>query len=84
MAAESERRIGGRQWESNPIFRVVLFGQYWTITDKSMACDQEKSPSLVIVGQWFRHFFDSPCRGICLENPIKSYLIIFSGDITSR
>lgn len=51
MAAESERRIGGRQWESNPISRVDLFGLYWTITDKSMACDQEKSPSLVIVGQ---------------------------------
>lgn len=35
MAAESERRIGGRQWESNSFFAVVVGGLFWSTPVKS-------------------------------------------------
>ncbi|HCR1219692.1 TPA: hypothetical protein ONA18_005426 [Pseudomonas aeruginosa] len=35
----------------NPIFRVVLFGLCWTITEKSTTCKQAKLPSLAIADQ---------------------------------
>ncbi|EKJ7120785.1 MULTISPECIES: hypothetical protein [Pseudomonas] len=34
MAAESERRIGGRQWESNSFFAVVVGGLFLVNTSE--------------------------------------------------
>lgn len=75
MAAESERRIGGRQWESNSFFAVVIDGLFLLTPVKS---DLSAVSSRVLEASFskcFRHFFDYPLRGSQLSADPLSTLI---------